>query len=88
MNIDTESKMKFNIDFKLKDISFINEITIQLKNETERVSATRKKHSRTSHVFCFYLNLNRLLLTFYNRLKMKGKIYKNEKVKGFTSEER
>lgn len=45
-----------------------------------------KKHSRTSHVFCFYLNLNRLLLTFYNRLKMKGKIYKNGKVKGFTSE--
>lgn len=38
-----ESEMKPNIDFKLKNISFINEITIQLNNETERVSATRKK---------------------------------------------
>lgn len=36
MNIDTESEIKSNIDFKLKDISFINEVTIQLNNETAR----------------------------------------------------
>lgn len=34
MNIETE--IKFNIDFKLKDTSFINQVTTRLNNKIKR----------------------------------------------------